>query len=249
MFNNLSNKNIKVPNGFALTCEAYRYFIRHNNLESKINYNLDLLKDNNNETIKKVGNNIRSLIKDSIFPTNLKNEIIESYNILSEMYNINNLDVAVRSSANAEDLPDASFAGQQETYLNVKGLDSILISIKNCYASLFTNRVISYRISKNFDHTKVYMSVGVQKMVRSDLGSAGVAFSLDTESGNDNIILINSSFGLGEMVVSGQVKPDEFIVHKNRMKNGFNAIVDKKLGNKTDKLIYSKKGGQRLEKF
>ena len=249
MFNNLSNKNIKVPNGFALTCEAYRYFINYNNLEEKIKKNLLLLEENNNnDIIKKVGNNIRSLIKEAKFPSDLKNEIIESYHFLSQMYEVNNLDVAVRSSANAEDLPDASFAGQQETYLNVKGLDSVLISIKNCYASLFTNRVISYRISKKFDHTKVYMSVGIQKMVRSDLGSAGVAFSLDTESGNDNIILINSSYGLGEMVVSGQIKPDEFIVHKNRMKNGFNAIVDKKIGHKTEKLIYSKKGCQRLEK-
>ena len=249
MYNNLFSKNIKVPNGFALTCEAYRYFITHNNLESKIKYQLDKLENNNsNEMIKNVGYNIRNLIIESEFPNNLILEIKNSYKTLSNEYNVNNLDVAIRSSANAEDLPDASFAGQQETYLNVKGIDNVLLSIKNCYASLFTNRVISYRISKKFDHTKVYMSVGVQKMVRSDLGSAGVAFSLDTESGNNNIILINSSYGLGEMVVSGQIKPDEFIVHKDRLKNGYKAIIDKKLGNKNEKLVYSNKGNQRLEK-
>ena len=248
MYNNLSN--IRIPNGFALTCEAYRYFIRHNNLETNIKYQLDRLEKskNANEMIKKVGENIRNLIKESNFPNDLREEIIKSYKLLSSEYDYSNLDVAVRSSANAEDLPNASFAGQQETYLNVKGTDNILVAIKNCYASLFTNRVISYRISKKFDHTKVYMSVGVQKMVRSDLGSAGVAFSLDTESGNDKIILINSSYGLGEMVVSGQIKPDEFIVHKDRLKNGYRAIIDKKLGHKTEKLIYSRSGGKRLEK-
>jgi pyruvate, water dikinase len=249
MYNNLADKDIRVPNGFALTCEAYRYFIRHNNLENQITFHLDKLKvNNNNENIKNVGQDIRTLIKEAEFPSNLVNEIRESYKILSVQYRTNNLDVAIRSSANAEDLPDASFAGQQETYLNVKGIENVILSIKNCYASLFTNRVISYRISKKFDHTKVYMSVGVQKMVRSDLGSAGVAFSLDTESGNQNIVLINSSYGLGEMVVSGQVKPDEFIVHKDRLKNGYRAIIDKKLGNKNEKLVYSEKGGQRLEK-
>lgn len=248
MYNNLADKNIRVPNGFALTCEAYRYFITHNSLENQIKYQLDRLENNNsNENIKKVGEIIRNLIRESEFPSNLVEEIKESYLLLSKEYNQKNLDVAIRSSANAEDLPDASFAGQQETYLNVKGFDNVLLSIKNCYASLFTNRVISYRISKNFDHTKVYMSVGVQKMVRSDLGSAGVAFSLDTESGNRNIILINSSYGLGEMVVSGQIKPDEFIVHKDRLRNNYNAIIDKKLGNKNEKLVYSNKGGQRLE--
>ena len=248
MYNNLSN--IRIPNGFALTCEAYRYFIRHNNLETQIKYQLDRLEKskNVNETINNVGENIRNLIKESNFPNNLREEIIKSYKLLSSEYDVSNLDVAVRSSANAEDLPDASFAGQQETYLNVKGTDNILVAIKNCYASLFTNRVISYRISKKFDHTKVYMSVGVQKMVRSDLGSAGVAFSLDTESGNDKIILINGSYGLGEMVVSGQIKPDEFIIHKDRLTNGFKAIIDKKLGNKNEKLIYSRNGGKRLEK-
>jgi len=260
MYNNLGVENIRVPNGFALTCEAYRHFITYNNLEIQIKKHLDKLKSdeeikqsegeikNSNEIIKKVGEDIRNLIKEAEFPKELINEITESYKLLSNQYDTNNLDVAIRSSANAEDLPDASFAGQQETYLNVKGLENVLVSIKNCYASLFTNRVISYRISKQFDHTKVYMSVGVQKMVRSDLGSAGVAFSLDTESGNKNIILINSSYGLGEMVVSGQIKPDEFIVHKDRLTNGYNAIIDKKLGNKNERLIYSKRGNQRLEK-
>ena len=247
MYNNLANKDIRVPNGFAITCEAYRYFITHNNLENQIKYQLDRLENNQNDIIKKVGNEIRNLIKQAEFPSNLIEEIKQSYKILSSEYQSSNIDVAIRSSANAEDLPDASFAGQQETYLNVQGIDDVLVSIKNCYASLFTNRVISYRISKNFDHTKVYMSVGVQKMVRSDLGSAGVAFSLDTESGNRNIILINSSFGLGEIVVSGQIKPDEFIVHKDRLLNGYNAIIDKKLGNKTEKLVYSSKGGKRIE--
>jgi pyruvate,water dikinase len=172
--------------------------------------------------------------------------ILKAYKELSLQYGADLTDVAVRSSATAEDLPDASFAGQQETYLNVRGDEALLSSVRNCIASLFTDRAISYREMFNFDHFEVGLSVGIQKMVRSDLASSGVAFSLDTESGFKDVVLINGAFGLGEMVVQGAVNPDEFLVFKPTLEKGFNSIIEKKLGVKEIKMIYGSNPGEMV---
>ena len=181
-------------------------------------------------SLKKTGLEIRQLIRNGKWPRQVKEEIRDSYTLLSQKYGSDITDVAVRSSATAEDLPDASFAGQQETYLNVRGPEQILTSVRNCFASLFTDRAISYRDDFGFDHFDIGLSVCIQKMVRSDLASSGVAFSLDTESGFKDVILINCSYGLGEMVVQGTVSPDEFLIFKPTLKKGFESIIEKKMG-------------------
>ena len=183
-------------------------------------------------SLRRTGLEIRQIIRNGEWPEDLIEEIKERYHLLSQEYGQDITDVAVRSSATAEDLPDASFAGQQETYLNVRGPEQILISIRNCFASLFTDRAISYRDNFGFDHFDVGLSVCVQKMVRSDLASSGVAFSLDTESGFKDVVLINGSYGLGESVVQGTVSPDEFLIYKPTLKKGFESIIEKKMGKK-----------------
>jgi pyruvate,water dikinase len=253
MYQKMSEKGIKVPNGFAITSAAYEYFIKEAGIGGKIKSILQGVDTSNIEDLRTRGYQTRETILMADFPQDLEDEIIEAYKKLSKQYGEDNVDTAVRSSATAEDLPDASFAGQQETYLNVRGVSIILEATRKCFASLFTNRAISYRVDKDFDHFNVSLSVGVQKMVRSDLESAGVAFSIDTESGFQNAAVITGAWGLGEMVVQGKVDPDEFIVFKPTLKEGvsgekdnpefkYRPIVEKKLGSKKIKMVYTSDG-------
>lgn len=241
MIQNLSRQGIKVPNGYAVTVTAFDMFIDENHLKEKINAVLEGLDTSDIIQLRKAGSQIRKLISNGKFPVSVEKAILKSYYELSEDYDQDATDVAVRSSATAEDLPDASFAGQQSTYLNIRGGEMLLTAIRSCFASLYTDRAISYRSSRGFDHFTVKLSVCVQKMVRSDIGASGVAFSLDTESGFKDVVLINGAFGLGELVVGGEISPDEFLVFKPTLKKGFKAIIDKKLGNKTHKMVYGKK--------
>ncbi|MCS7215268.1 MAG: phosphoenolpyruvate synthase [Thermodesulfovibrio sp.] len=239
MLQNLTPRGINIPDGFAVTAEAYKYFIKFNGFSETIRNILSGLDKSNVDDLKKRGKNIRNLILKGQFPEDLKDAIIKAYKKLEEKYG-KDVDVAVRSSATAEDLPDASFAGQQETYLNIRGDNNVLDSVRRCFASLFTDRAISYRIDKGFDHFNVYLSAAVQKMVRSDFASSGVIFTIDTETGFRDVVYITGSWGLGEYVVQGIVNPDEFYVFKPALKNGYRAIISKKLGAKQQKLIYGK---------
>jgi len=257
MYSNLKKKGINVPNGFAVTSAAYRYFVSYNNLEEKFKRILKGLNTSNMRNLAERGYQMRQAILSGEFPNDLRNEIVKFYEELSEEYlphksfritwdkkdHTNHfaggIDVAVRSSATAEDLADASFAGQQESYLNVSGEYQVLESIKKCFSSLFTDRAISYRVDKGFGHFDVALSVGVEKMVRSDEAASGVMFTIDTESGFLDAIIINGSWGLGENIVKGKVNPDEFFVHKPTLKKGFASIIGKKLGSKENKLVYS----------
>ena len=209
----LTEKGVQVPHGFATTAEAYREYIRHNDLDSRIRETLGPLDTNDVEALEKAGRNIRQWIANGEMPEALAEEIRLAYRELGEEYG-QNPDVAVRSSATAEDLPTASFAGQQETYLHISGEDELVETCKRVFASLFTDRAISYRVHKGFDHMEVALSAGIQKMVRSDLAAAGVIFTLDTESGFRDAVFITSAYGLGENVVQGTVNPDEFYVFK-----------------------------------
>ncbi len=237
------NEKIEVPYGFAITSAAYRYFIEKNGLDAKISQLLAGLNTADMHQLAQVGESIRQMIIAATIPADLQEEILKSYKTLSDKFDPNTeVDVAVRSSATAEDLPQASFAGQQESYLNIKGGYALLDSIRRAFASLFTNRAISYRVDQKFDHFKIAISIGVQKMARSDRGSSGVMFTLDTETGFTNAILINSSWGLGEYVVKGIVTPDEFMVFKPSLAKGFAPIINKRLGSKEKKLIYATEG-------
>lgn len=238
MITNLSKIGVKVPGGFVVTVRAYREFIEFNNLDHEIKLIASNTDFKNLNELRSCGKQIRQLILQGRFPDNLSQQIETAYQNLSEVYQKNNVDVAVRSSATAEDLPDASFAGQQESFLNICGSAALLDSIRSCFASLFTDRAISYREGFKYDHFLVGLSVCVQKMVRSDLAASGVAFSLDTESGFKDIVVINGSYGLGEMVVQGAVSPDEFIAFKPTLKEGYQPIIERKLGNKNMKMIY-----------
>jgi pyruvate,water dikinase len=241
MLSDIGSLGLRVPQGFATTAEAYWLLIDRNNLREKIQEKLFKLDISNIEALQKKGKEVRKLILDADFPKELEDEIKEAYGILSEKYSSSDIDVAVRSSGTAEDLPDASFAGQQETFLNVNSQEQLIECVKKCFASLFTNRAISYRQSRGFDHMKVALSVGVQKMVRSDKATSGIMFTIDTESGNDKLILINSIYGIGENIVSGRVTPDEFLVFKPMQKVGFETILKRKIGNKTLKMVYDDK--------
>ena len=244
MYSKLSKKEINIPNGFATTSEAYWYFLKKNNLLPKLKALFKDVDVKNIKNLQTIGKKARNLILSAEFPDDLKREIIKAYRELSKKYGQENLaDVAVRSSATAEDLPSASFAGAHESYLNVKGEQKLLIAVKKCITSLFNDRAISYREEKGFDHFKIALSVGVQKMVRSDLASSGVIFTLDTESGFQNVVLINSIYGVGEMIVKGRITPDEFYVFKPTLKEGYHSIITKNLGTKNKKYIYSKEGG------
>lgn len=244
MMQNLDLLGIKVPSGFAVTVEGYHDFIKHNNLEKKIISLVSTMDEDDFVGFRKIGTTVRQLIRNGKFPKDLKNEIQEKYSQLSKTYGQEMTDVAIRSSATAEDLPDASFAGQQETFLNVRGQESILESVRNCFASLFTDRAISYRNSFGYDHFNIGLSVCIQKMVRSDLSSSGVAFSLDTESGFKDVVVINGSYGLGEMVVQGTISPDEYIVFKPTLEKGYSSIIEKKLGLKDKKMVYGEDHGK-----
>jgi len=241
MYTNLIKKGVNVPNGFAITAFAYRYILEKAGVEDDIKNALEGLDTTDMKNLSERGDKVRRIIRNCEFPEELKIAIIEAYGHLCKQYG-ENTDVAVRSSATAEDLPDASFAGQQETYLNIKGANELIESCKNCFASLFTNRAISYRVDKGFDHFKVYLSIGVQKMVRSDLACSGVMFSIDTESGFKDAVFITGAYGLGENVVQGAVNPDEYYVFKPTLKQGFRPIIQKEVGSKEIKMIYSTHG-------
>jgi pyruvate, water dikinase len=238
MYGHLTNKSIKVPNGFAVTAYAYRYFLKKTGTDKKIKEILKGLDTKNLTDLQKRGAMVRKIILESKLPAELEKDIIENYKKLSLFYKKPFVDVAVRSSATAEDLVDASFAGQQESYLNITGAADLLLAVKKCISSLFTDRAISYRHDKGFDHFKIALSVAVQKMIRSDLACSGVMFSIHTETGFKDLVLINGSYGLGEYIVKGTVTPDEFLVFKPTMKKGFKAIISKNLGEKAVKLIY-----------
>ena len=242
MYQKLTKKGIRVPYGFAVTAHAYFAFIKEAKIDDDIRRILKGLDTHDVEDLVARGQKVRHTIMNAEFPENLKKEIVAAYKQLCRHEKIQNIDTAVRSSATAEDLPDASFAGQQETYLNIRGEKAILEACKKCFASLFTNRAISYRVDKGFDHFKIGLSIGVQRMVRSDLGSSGVMFSIDTESGFENAVLIDAAYGLGEYVVKGVVTPDEFYVFKPTLKEGFKPILSRKLGSKKKKLVYSHEG-------
>lgn len=248
MFSQLSKKGVNIPNGFALTSSAYWYYLQANKIDKELERVFSKFNPNSLASLRETGRKARELILNSDFPKDLKEEIIENYNKLSKEYRVKNVDVAVRSSATAEDLPSASFAGQQETYLNVSGTRQLLKAVKKCIASLFTDRAISYREQKGFDHLKIALSVGIQKMVRSDLASAGIMFSLDTETGFSNAVLINSIYGVGEMIVQGKITPDQFYVFKPTLKKGYKSIIYKKLGRKEKKYVYQKTGGLKETK-
>ncbi len=237
------DEKIHVPYGFAVTAYAYKYFIEKSNLANKISEALASLDTKDMKQLEEIGGKIREMIISSPFPQELDAAIRTAYKELGKKLQITDfVDVAVRSSATAEDLPDASFAGQQESYLNITGEESLLEAIKKAFASLFTNRAISYRVDQHFDHFKIALSVAVQKMARSDRGSSGVMFTLDTETGFRNVVLINGSWGLGEFVVKGIVTPDEYMVFKPTLKTGFKPIITKNLGSKEKKLIYATEG-------
>lgn len=242
---NLSQKiNFNIADGFALTTNFYDIFLEQNNLTSIIENKLNNIDTEDIEKLEVESEELRNLILNSNFTIEQEKIILENYNLLCGIYHKENLEVAIRSSAIAEDLPNASFAGQQDTYLNISGYNSILLSIKKCFASLFNSRAVSYRKRYNIQISDVKISVAVQKMVRSDIGSAGVSFSIDPESGYDKAIVINSSFGLGELVVSGGVKPDEFILDKRVLKHiDGDPIIMKKIGDKQSKIVYSQEGG------
>ncbi|MEP7079235.1 MAG: phosphoenolpyruvate synthase, partial [Ginsengibacter sp.] len=247
MLQNLSSLGIRIPNGFVITVAAYKKFLEFNDLEDTIKKIINAIDYQKIESLRRGGLQVRQLLKNSRFPKDLSEMIINAYIELSGNYEQDTTDVAVRSSATAEDLPDASFAGQQETYLNVRGPASLIDSVRNCFASLFTDRAISYRQSFGYDHFGLGLSVCVQKMVRSDLGASGVAFSIDTESGFKDAVVINGSYGLGELIVQGSVSPDEYIVYKPLLKEGFAALIEKKMGVKDKMMVYSETGDERVK--
>ena len=268
MIRQLSVEGVKVPTGFAMTAYAFRYFMERAGLVDRLRALFADLDVENVNNLRERGQKARALILQTPFPAELESAIVEAYVMLCDRYSPqaapsmtkgdrqhhkksrsdrhynSGVDVAVRSSATAEDLPDASFAGQQETYLNVYGSKSVLEACHRCFASLFTDRAISYRTIKGFDHFEVALSVGVQKMVRSDLASSGVLFSVDTETGFQNAALITAAYGLGENVVQGAVNPDEYIVFKPTLKQGFKPILEKRLGSKEIKMVYDIGGGK-----
>ena len=246
MIRNLGEKGVNVPSGFAITAYAYKYMIEKAGIDVKIREILSDLNTHDVHNLAERGQKIRDLIRSTPIPHELEEDIRRHYREMESRYG-QNVDVAVRSSATAEDLPNASFAGQQETYLNVRGEDHLLEKTRDCFASLFTNRAISYRTDKDFDHFDVYLSVGVQKMVRSDLASSGVMFSIDTESGFESAVYITGAYGLGENVVQGAVNPDQFYVFKPTLKKGFRPIVEKKIGSKEKRMIYGERETEQQE--
>ncbi len=266
MFVNLAPKGVNVPYGFAITVNFYWKFIKANGLDKSLSEIFSHLDPQNIKNVQEVGKKARSAFEKSIFPEELQKELISAYLELSKKYDIENTDVAVRTSGVVEDMPDASFAGQFETYLNIQGPENLLQAVKKCFTSFFTDRAIAYREQVKVDHLKVGLSVGVQKMVRSDLGSSGVMFSCDTESGFGDVVLINGSYGLGENIVKGRVDPDQFYVFETTLKKGFtrsnpaeggsakpnltgfSPIIGKRLGTKLVKMIYSSSPRQSFKK-
>jgi pyruvate,water dikinase len=242
MFQQLQGAGIKVPNGFAITAYAYRYFLKYAGIEDEIKEILSDLNTSDMLNLQRKGREARDIIKHAEFPPDLTQAIYTAYDKLGEEYGMggtDNVDVAIRSSATAEDLPDASFAGQQDTFLNIRGRIGVLDSCRKCFASLFTNRAISYRHDKGFDQFDVSLSIAVQKMVRSDSAYSGVIFSIDTETGFKDTVFITAAYGLGENVVQGVVNPDEYYVFKPTLKLGKRAIISRKGGDRDIKMVYS----------
>ncbi|MDP8992410.1 MAG: phosphoenolpyruvate synthase [Actinomycetota bacterium] len=236
----LKDRDVRVPDGFATTADAYRAFISHNDLDKAL---CDRLEDLDSQPLAEVGRDVRRILLDGELPPEVAEEVRAAYRDLSSRYGSDAVDVAVRSSATAEDLPEASFAGQQESFLNVTGEDAVLVAVKRCYASLFTDRAIAYREENGFDHLAVALSVAVQKMVRSDKAGAGVLFTIDIEHGFPRVVVLNAAWGLGEMVVQGRVDPDEYVVFKPLLdQEGVVPIVGRSLGDKQVKLVYSENG-------
>jgi pyruvate,water dikinase len=246
MIQNLSNLGVKVPGGFATTSDAYRSFLAHENLGDRINALLDELDVDDLAALAKTGKQIRDWIMQIPLPADVEADIDIAYEKVEGQYG-EEVTWAVRSSATAEDLPDASFAGQQETFLNVSGLEDIKLAIRKVFASLFTDRAISYRVHQNFDHAGVALSAGIQKMVRSDIGASGVMFSLDTESGFDKVVFVTGSYGLGEMVVQGAVNPDEFYAYKPNLADGKPAVLSRTLGSKAIEMVYDPDGEEPVK--
>lgn len=237
MISNLANAGVQVPGGFATTSYAFNEFLEQSGLNQKIYDILDTLDVDDVNALATAGAQIRQWVIDTPFHPEFEQVVRDSYDTLSS--ETKEASFAVRSSATAEDMPDASFAGQQETFLNVKGYDSVLVAIKHVFASLFNDRAISYRVHQGYDHKGVALSAGVQRMVRSDTAASGVMFTMDTESGNNDVVFITSSFGLGEMVVQGAVNPDEFYVHKPSLTAGHKAVVRRNIGSKLIQMVYS----------
>jgi len=246
MYRQLTPRGVRIPNGFATTASAYRSFLDETGLDNRISQVLSGMNVDDIGSLQHHGSIIRHMILDTPLPDALAHTIVDAYHHLCEQQH-ELADVAVRSSATAEDLPDASFAGQQETYLNVRGQTSVLDACRRCYASLFTDRAISYRANHGYDHMQVALSIGVQQMVRSDLATSGVMFSIDTESGFRDAVLINAAYGLGENVVQGSVNPDEYYVFKPTLKEGSRPILKKAIGTKSMKLVYDV-GGSKMTK-
>ena len=246
MVRELAGKGVAVPDGFAITADAFRHFLETAKLDERIRSTLAGLDTRDVANLRQRGHAVREAIRNAVLPEDLQQAIAAAYQQLQGSSPVA-LDVAVRSSATAEDLPDASFAGQQETYLNVQGVTALLETCKRCFASLFTDRAISYRVDKGFDQFKVALSIGVQRMVRSDLACSGVMFTIDTESGFRDAVLISAAYGLGENVVQGSVTPDEFVVFKPTLKTGHRPILQKTVGSKEFKLIYDVGGGKMVK--
>ena len=238
MINGLSAVGVKVPGGFATTAEAFREFLSENGLDKKIRDSLQGLDVDDVNALAETGNEIRRWLIDAPYGQRLREEISAAYSKMEQQYG-ENVSVAVRSSATAEDLPEASFAGQQETYLSIRGIGNVLNAMRHVFASLYNNRAIAYRVHQGFEHEVVALSAGVQRMIRSDIGSAGVLFTLDTESGFRDAVFITGAWGLGETVVQGAVNPDEFFVYKPSLASGHQAIVSRTLGGKAIKMIFT----------
>ncbi|MFO0320749.1 MAG: phosphoenolpyruvate synthase [Neisseriaceae bacterium] len=238
MISNLHNQNIRVPGGFATTATAYKIFLEQNGLKAKIDQILNDLDVDNVIILAKVARQIQHWVIETPFQKELETEVEKAYAEMLRKYG-DDISVAVRSSATAEDLPDASFAGQQDTFLNIRGIENVKTAIKQVFASLYNDRATAYRVHKGFDHSQIQLSVGIQKMVRSDIGSAGVMFTIDTESGFDKVVFITSSYGLGECVVQGMVNPDEFYVYKPALANGKLPIIRKNMGSKMIKMEFT----------
>ncbi|THF88070.1 phosphoenolpyruvate synthase [Deinococcus sp. KSM4-11] len=243
MIQGLAGAGVRVPGGFATTADAFRLFLSENRIEEKIGAALTALDVNDVTALVAAGREIRGWVENASLPAALEHAIREAYAALALDSGVPDPDVAVRSSATAEDLPEASFAGQQETYLNVRGIESVLHHVRLVFASLYNDRAIAYRVHHNFAHADVALSAGVQRMVRTDLGASGVAFTLDTESGYRDAVLVTAAYGLGELVVQGAINPDEFFVYKPALKAGKQAILRRTLGSKAKKMTYADGGG------
>jgi pyruvate,water dikinase len=244
MYRELTKQDVKIPNGFGITAEAYRYMLDKADAWKELHQALDGLDPSDTEDLARRGKQARHLIYSAVLPGDLRQEILDAYRELQSEYGPG-LTVAVRSSATAEDMPTASFAGQHESYLNVHGDEMLLDSCKRCFSSLFTNRAIHYRIDQGFDHFKVFLSIAVMKMVRSDLAASGVMFSLDTESGFRDVVFITAAYGLGENIVQGAVDPDEFYIFKPTLEKGYRTVLRRRLGSKEIKMVYSEGGAKQ----